>query len=314
MRDPRAPLPAFFLAGAPKSGTTSLFRYLKDHPGVFLPTLKEPHFFSNDLPGTREITTLEGYREIFHATPSGCLPGEASASYLMSKAAIPTILKLVPEAKFIVILRDPVEMAHSLYGELLYNLSEDAETFEEAWALQDARAQGREIPKHTKEPLLLQYRSVCAIGDQLERFMATVPPLQRLVLLFEDLRADPSALYSRILSFLGLPDDGRNEFGKENASKALRSRGLAGIHRRLPTLLGPLYRPARAVGRTLGLRPSRMMERFNVREEPRSQLDPDFRSVLVEEFQPQVKKVSDLLGRDLNRQDDPEQTHRPREG
>ncbi len=293
-------LPGFFLAGAPKSGTTALYRYLRDHPGVFLPRLKEPHFFSEDLPGTREITTREQYIELFGPTPAGCLSGEASASYLMSREAIPAILELIPAAKFIVILRNPVEMAYALHGELFYNLTEDIESFPEAWALQESRAQGRNIPRQAKEPKLLQYRVVCAIGDQLERFMARVPPQQRLVLLFDELKGDPSSIYSRILSFLALPSDERREFRKENPNKVLRFRRLAHLHRDLPRLLGPLYRPARAMGSALGFSPSRILERVNVRESARPPLDPHFRRSLEAEFQPQVEKVARLLGMELN--------------
>jgi len=218
----------------------------------------------------------------------------------MSTRAIGEILAIQPSAKFIVILRNPVEMAHALHGELLYNLTEDREDFAEAWDLQEPRARGKHVPPDAKAPQLLQYRSVCAIGDQLDRFLTLVPAPQRVVFLFDDLKRDPSAVYSGILTHLALPDDGRSHLPKENPNKSLRFRWLATSHRRLPQVFGPLYRPARALGRALGFSPSRMVDRLNVKKKPRVPLGPDFRARLEKELRPQIEKVSALLGRRLD--------------
>ena len=243
--------PSFFIAGAPKCGTTALYSYLKAHPKVFMPDLKEPHFFSVDLPGIREINQWPDYLALFDAAPDGTLRGEASASYLMSEEAIGRILSVQPAAKFILILRNPIEMAHAFHAELLYNLNEDVEDFSRAWDLQGDRARGRHLPPGTKETRLLQYRAVCSIGDQLERFLGQVPSDQRLILLFDDLKADPSTQYLGMLEHLGLPDDGRRVFSRENPSRILRSRWLASFHRSLPRRLGRVYPLAKACGNAL---------------------------------------------------------------
>ena len=82
-------IPNFFIVGAPKCGTTALYEYLRAHPNVFMPELKEPHFFAKDLGGYPRIKTLEAYRELFEARAAQHLAvGEASVYYLRSAVAI----------------------------------------------------------------------------------------------------------------------------------------------------------------------------------------------------------------------------------
>jgi hypothetical protein len=219
----------------------------------------------------------------------------------MSEEAIGSILGIWPTARFIVILRNPIEMAPALHAELLYNLSEDIGDFPQAWDLQEERSVGRHIPPGAKESRILQYRTVCAIGDQMERFRATVPEGQRLILLFDDFKADPDSVYREVLKHLGLPSDHRSEFPRENPNKVLRSRRLATFHKSLPKRLGRLYHPLKSAGNVLGISPTRILDRANVARAPRRPLDPEFRARLEEEFRPQIRKVSAMLGRDLTR-------------
>jgi len=291
--------PSFFIVGAPKCGTTALYRYLRGHPDIFLPELKEPHYFSTDLPGLRVATERSAYCALFREAPRGKMIGEASASYLQSRDAIAAILAAVPKARMIVMLRDPVEMAAALHAQWLYNLRENNEDFREAWNLQDARAQGAHLPPNLREPQMLQYRQVCALGEQLERLQRQVPEEQRLVILLDDLGENAGAVYRRVLAFLGLPDDGREYFPLENPNKAVHSRFVAALHASLPKRLGPLYRPAKAIGNALGIRPSRFIARYNVKVQPRPPLDPVFHQELAAAFAPQVAILSRLLGRDL---------------
>lgn len=300
MRSTNEVFPSFFIVGAPKCGTTALYSYLREHPDIFLPDLKEPHYFSTDLPGLRVTTDMNAYCALFRDVPRGKMIGDASASYLHSRDAIAAILAVVPKARMVVMLRDPVEMAAALHAELLFNLTENIEDFHKAWNLQDTRARGTHLPRHCREPQMLRYRRVCALGDHLERLQHQVPEEQRLVLLLDDLREKPGAVYRRVLAFLGLPDDGRENFPRENPNKAVRSRYAAALHGSLPKRLGPLYRPAKAIGNALGIRLSTFIARHNVEARPRSPLDPVLRNKLAAEFAPQVATLSRLLGRDLS--------------
>ncbi len=101
--------PDFVIAGAARCGTTALHEYLALHPAVFMPVLKEPGFFSTDLPGG--VSTLEEYRALFAPAPAHALTGEASTQYLYSKVALERLTAHNPQVRIIVILRNLVDAA-----------------------------------------------------------------------------------------------------------------------------------------------------------------------------------------------------------
>ena len=115
--------PNFFIVGAPKAGTTSLYAYLSMHPEVFMPsTIKEPDYFShkailaqNLYYNTTHVTNLEEYLDLFSLANGEKAIGEASVSYLYYQEAARNLYDFNPEARIIIILREPVERAFSHY-------------------------------------------------------------------------------------------------------------------------------------------------------------------------------------------------------
>lgn len=289
----------FFLAGYPKCGTTFLYAYMKKHPDVFLPDIKEPHFFSGDYPGSREVTTDAEYMALYRNAEISQLCGDASATVIHSDVALDRILARYPEAKFIVMLREPIAALRSYHGELLHNLNEDVEDLEKAWRLQGARAAGREIPGLCKEPRLLQYEGIFQYGHQLEVFLARVPAEQRLVLVFEEFFADPRLGYVNVLDFLGLEDDGRMEFDAVNAARSHRFRWLAAMHRQLVSHNGRVYRGLKSVMSRAGIHPSHILARVNRKPGGKPPVSEAFEAELREHFQPDVEKAKRLVGRKI---------------
>ena len=302
-------IPEFFIIGAPKCGTTGVYSYLRSRPDIFMPQLKEPHYFSFDLPGRRDVVDERYYLELFASAPKAAKLGEASASYLFSQVAISEIMKINPEARMIAMLRNPIDTAYSFHSERLFNLSENIEDFKVAWNLQDSRLQTDKISKFCREPKLLQYRKVCSFSKQIERFFDIVPEKQRLVCIFEDFKKKPREIYLSILSFLDIPDDGRRHFPAVNTSKALRSRRLAEWDRSLRSSPGSWYRIADGMGAAIGLRPSKIIRRLNAKRQARSQLEPCFRRQLADEFATDVRKLERLLKRRLDCWQDFDATH-----
>ncbi|SRR6056297_999156 len=132
--------PNFFIIGAPKCGTTSLYYYLKDHPDIFMAEPKEPHYFSTDFSDKfRKVLTREDYLNLFKEAKKYKAVGEGSTEYLYSKEAVPNILKFNSEAKFIVMVRNPIELVISLHQELFVEMNENIEDVEKAWDLQEKR-------------------------------------------------------------------------------------------------------------------------------------------------------------------------------
>lgn len=286
--------PDFAIVGARKCGTTALYSYLATHPRVAMSKLKEPCFWSRDLDAGWGLRDRDAYEALWADGRAGALRGEASPVYLQSHVAIPDLLAARPDVRLIAMIRDPVEMVVSRHGEMLADGDEDVDC-ETAWRLQERRLHGEALPPRCPYPEVFQYRAYAAIGDHLERFFDLVPAGQRIVIVYDDFRADTRGEYLRTLALLGLVDDGRADFAPVRQASALRWRGLAELqawlHRRMP---GP-YCAARSVARAMGFSPA-AMNRYPVRREP---LRPAFEQELLTAFRPQVEKVERLLGRDL---------------
>lgn len=212
--------PNFFIVGAPKCGTSALHHYISDHPQVFLPRFKEPHYYCTDIPGYPRIESARHYLNLFDgAGEHHVAVGEASVFYLLSRAAVPNILREHPDAKFVVMVRDPVELAQSLHSQYLYGFHETEQSLEVAWNLQHERAQGRHIPSTCPCPAVLQYAQVCMLGEQVERLADIVPPERLLIVDFGEFKRATREVYVRVLEFLGVADDGRTEFPPVNMNR-----------------------------------------------------------------------------------------------
>jgi hypothetical protein len=291
--------PDFIIAGAPKCGTTALYEYLREHPLVFMPQKKEPHYFCTDFPNHPKVPDTSDYLALFRDAPDNVLIGEASVWYLYSEAALGNIMAANPQAKIIVMLRNPVDMAYSLHAQQLHCLREDIEDFQLAWELQEARARGLRLPKYVEEPKFLQYRKVCSFPHQISRLMAQVPIEQRLILIFEEFSSDTTQAYEQVLKFLGLPSDGRSVFPRVNANSARKSVGLQELMARTSRLMGPAYTPAKRLCNRFGLTPGRRLNQWNTKRVERSPLRDDFRRHLYDEFRTDIQELEELLGRRL---------------
>lgn len=216
--------PNTFIAGAPKCGTTSLAHWLSLHPSVFFSGIKEPHYFNFDM-GNRTVMSRDAYCDLFRqADPQRYkVISEASTWYMYSKVAVPEILKFQPDARFIAMVRDPAEMALSLYRFLRLRGYETAGSFEEAWALQEERAAGRAIPAACPEPGFLAYRKACSLGEQVRRLVATAGAERVHLVSLEDMTAEPDRIYRSVLEYLKLSDMSLPSYDHLNPAREVRS-------------------------------------------------------------------------------------------
>lgn len=200
------------IVGAPRTGTTSLAQYLRAHPSVCFSKLKEPHFFSQrDLDGLpveelREIVSAEYLQRYFpDRDDDRPLLAEGSVTYLYTPERMRPILRLWPNAKFIIGLRDPIEMIPSLHQRLLVLGDETVRDFEKAWRLVGERKEGRCIPSSCIEPRWLRYDQLGRLGQYVEQFISVVGRDRCFFVIHDDLRADPVRVYHDLLDFLDLP-------------------------------------------------------------------------------------------------------------
>lgn len=299
-----ARLPDFFLIGAPKCGTSALYRYLCAHPDVFDPGLKEPNFFCSDFK-TGRIASQDKYLELFAKAGPERITGDGTIWNLFSEVAVADIMAARPDAKITVMLRKPSVGAQSLHSQLLYAAVEDIEDFEEAWRAQAARAKGKRIPKACTEPRFLQYGAVYRFSSQLKRVLKYVPRAQLHVAIYEEFFAEPQRHYADVLRFLGLSQNQAVEFSVVNAAKAVRSRVLARALLRIAPIhaggpLEELYAPIRPLLHKLGIHPRRLLRQANRKPANRIPLSAAFIGELDRFFADDVAALEEILGRSLD--------------
>ena len=292
--------PNFFIVGAPKCGTSALYAYLREHPDVFLPRVKEPHFFCRDFPGLRRFPSEAEYLRLFQDAANGQRVGEATSRYLYSEEAVAEIERFCPQAQYIVMLRNPVDLVHSLHGQLVYQYSEDVLDVEEAWQLQDTRREGKRIPPSCPSVSELLYGDVARLGFQMRRLFDTVPEDRVHVILYDDFCHDLPQVYSETLRFLGLRQDGRSAFPRVNPAKTYRSALLARLMFDPPF---PLDVVKARLKQSFGWKETSVGRWLYARMTVPQKLPPlsaSFRNVLQAYFAEDVAALEEILQRDLS--------------
>jgi hypothetical protein len=286
--------PDFFIIGAPKCGTTSLAHWLGQHREVYFSPVKEPHFF-NDEDELRTIRTLAEYEALFSpADGRHKAVGEGSTWYLFAPEAVVNIERYTGgKAKYVVCLRNPVDMACSLHSEMYVNGNEPVADFEKAWRLQADRAAGRVRLAFSGAPSHLQYARACALGSLLSRLYDRVPRERVLTLFLDDIAADGRKALGEVAAFLGIGTDFSGiDFAVRNSAKRPASPGLV----RMIAAAGALKRALRV---RAGLGVLDGLSRLNTVPDKRPAIGPRFRAELTDAFLPEIERIEALTGRDL---------------
>jgi hypothetical protein len=290
--------PDFFLVGAPRSGTTAMDAYLKQHPEIFMPRLKDLHFFGSDLPFVHRPTRTErGYLAHFEPARDQKRVGESSVWYLYSRRAAGEIKAFCAEAAILIMLRNPVDMMYSLHSQRLAIGGEDIEDFARALAAEGDRRRGISLPRHPGMQEAVFYRRIARYADQVERYLEVFGRDNVHVVVFDDFQRDTAHAYADVLRFLGVSADFRPDFPVLNANRRTVSKTATRLLWRPPALvlrLGSLL-----VSRTAQRRAVEFLTRLVAKTEPRPPMDPALRRQLQAEFASEVERLSALLGRDL---------------
>jgi len=287
--------PNFFIAGAPKAGTTSLSEYLRQHPNVFMAKPKEPHYFADDLPGMRLMDSRERYLAMYSsASTSHTVVGEASVWYLFSSTALRKIREFDPASRIVIMLRNPVELAYSSHSQMLMSTDEDEPDFLTAWRIQDQRAQGQHIPKLCREPALLQYRYTCMLGRQMQKALDIFPRPQIYITLFDDFRRDTAMVYADVCRFLGISSEPQPSFSIVNSNKVYRRRRVAEFVERPPAIF------SRKILNVKLSHIRKLIRLLNNRVAPRRSMDAALRQELANYFRDDIRLLETLIDRDLS--------------
>ena len=311
--DPESPqqrVPDFFIVGHPKCGTTALYRMLKRHPQVFMPSLKEPRYLASDLrdrfhiPATAMIPdTLEDYLSLFAAAGPAQRAGEASPSYLTSRTAAAAIADLQPDARIIAILREPASFLRSLHLQFVQAHVETEKDLRKALALEEARRGGKRVPRLSHRPNVLLYSEHVRYVEQLRRYHAVFPPEQVLVLIYDDFRRDNEGTVRRVLRFLDLDDTAPVAVREANPTVGVRAQRLHRLVHSVASGRSPVARAVQASARALTpralSRDSAVAIRNRIFFTNPAPPDEGLMLELRRRFKGEVVALSEYLGRDL---------------
>lgn len=295
-------LPNFLIIGAAKSGTTSLYNYIEQHPQIYVSPEKEPGFFAfegqkvelagpcdQERYGSQVVTDLNAYQSLFKGA-DGMAVGEASNVYLYNPKAPKRIKHYIPEIKLIAILRNPVDRAYSSFAFLISEGREPLKDFAQALQVEETRVNANwEHQWH--------YTRLGFYYSQLKRYFDLFHPDQIAVNTYDEFSAKPVVVLQDIFRFLCvdhtfIPD---TSF-QYNVAGIPKSRALRNFLSKSPKAKGilKLFIPA-----PLRLRLTKMAIRWN-----NSGVKPEFpeetRRYLVQLYREDILKLQQLISRDLS--------------
>lgn len=285
------PRPNFVIAGAAKCGTTSLFHYLKQHPDVGMLESKDANFF---VDFRVKVHSLRDYEALFEGFAGLKAIGEAPVRSLYDEEAMKKIKRCLPEVRIILILRNPADMAYSLWGHMVRN--GERVSFKRALKLEPRRMADPEFRKRCNNwhgDYYYFHRGL--YFEQVRRCFDLFGRDSVLVLLFDDLRRDPVETCRKCFEFLGVDTDFEPAIAKHNVGKVYRHRGLHKLLSQPPPWLTGLE--AGFMGKRVRRWRESLMN-WNTRGLP--PFDPELRAELLVRYQPDIRKLEKLLGRDLS--------------
>lgn len=290
-------LPNFIIAGVSRSGTTSLYYYLKQHPEISFPPLKEPRYFSSyDLelpqrgPGDQSvdkklITEWSTYTKLYEGLETTKI-GDASSEYLYNyRSAIPEILNKLGDIPIILILRNPVDRSYSAYNNLIRDGRETL-TFEEALEKEEERIKEQYDEMWHYKRVSMYFQSVQAFKENFSKVK---------VLIFEEFINNKEEHISEIFSFLNLPYLSVDTNTIYSTSGSPKSKWVSMFLGRGNVIGNTLRTVALGfLGRTL----IEKHTKFFLNET--STLSKETRVKLLEYFKEDILALEKLLGRDLD--------------
>ena len=281
----------FFIVGAPKSGTTSLYHYLSGHPQIEMSSQKEPDYFSDKAIHEQgiyyvknRINTLAKYESLF-AQKESVVYGEGSVSYLFYDNVAEDIKNYNPNAKIIIMLRNPIERAFSHYL-MDYRLGLISDSFENIIAKKS---------KHKKSHLFYQqYIEVSKYATQIQRYLDFFEKDSILFIDYDDFKKNVSETVDKVYNFLNISTDfAANINTKYNAFTMPKNKIIRFIYsfvflRKILTFLFPIYLVRNIRG-------------FLFEEDEKPELLKETRVLLGKIFNDDIRKLEEVLGKDYSK-------------
>jgi hypothetical protein len=293
----RTGIPNFLIIGAPRCGTTTLYRNLMRHPQIFMSPVKEPMFFifsgGEKIPSGSlvkdHVTQWDQYQALFEGSQNAKAIGEASTFYLYNERAAEKISTLLPNVKLIAILRNPVDRAYSHF--LINRLRgiEPLRDFTEALAEEKKRMQSGWF-------MFFHYQMVGFYGEQLARYLARFPQERMLILLFDEFCRNPEGTYRGIFRFLDVSEKVTVPTGaRYNISGVPRNRWW---HDFLSKPNPAKWLVKKILSQSMQ---EKMMTRFTVQNITKPALDADIRRRLTDLYREDMHQTQEMIKMDLSK-------------
>ncbi|GAB4528860.1 MAG: sulfotransferase [Pleurocapsa sp.] len=294
-------LPNFLIIGAAKAGTTSLYKYLEQHPDIYMSSFKEPGFFAFEGqqlnfigPGTQHrinkwsVTDINAYQELFQEVKNQKAIGEATPLYLYYPQACDRIKYYIPHAKLIAMLRNPVERAFSNYVWAVQPGAEPITNFAAALAAEPDRINNNWGPRW-------HYKAQGFYYQQLKPYYDTFSPQQIKIFLYEDFVFNPQQVLQDIFQFLEINENFPLDLSKKhNVSQIPRNKTWHKFINQ-PNPIKSLIKPLMPLKFRQNLKQNAQTKNLY-----KPQLDPQVRQQLIAEYREDILQLEQLINRDLS--------------
>ena len=277
--------------------------YLDQHPDIYFTERKEPFFFSSDLPHTKAVTDEDAYLDLFKGGAGHRYRGEGSTWYLYSKRAATAISEVCPEARIIIMLRDPIDLILSQFQYNLINGNENIEDIERALDTEPERLAGRLLPKSNRIAAALHYTEMVNFAPQVKRYLDLFGRDQVHVILFQDLKDDAEACVRRVFDFLDVRAGTQLDLTPENETAKQTTRRFGGLYRTMITKKGLMGQAKRIVPEPIKAGLWGVLDRMNRaggQKPSKPSLSPALRQALSDKLRPGIDQLSELLDTDLS--------------
>ena len=277
-----------------------MFDYLGQHPAIGTCKKKEPQFFGTDI---KERTKkdrhldLNTYLQLFdHIENDWAM--EAYTWNLFSKTAAKEIHEFNSDGRIIIMLRDPAEMAYSLYFQNRYNDTEELETFEAALGAEKGRKNGTVLAPRANPIDHLLYSEVICFHDQVKRYLDLFGPEQVRIILFNDFKLITLMEVQKIFTWLGIDDKFQPDLEIVNQAKVNKNKGLRRFYDNPPSILRKVARLFLSSKQRSSMYKKAVKSNAKKLEKP--VLDPETRKRLIANTLDDIEKLEALIGRDLS--------------
>ncbi|MEL7008345.1 MAG: sulfotransferase [Cyanobacteria bacterium J06588_4] len=299
--------PNLFIVGQPKSGTTALHQFLGQHPEIYMSSIKEPHFFCSDfhLESDRaygkqrffDFRSESAYLQLFNKAKNVKIAGESSTNYLYSQVAAEKIHNFNPDAKIIIILREPAKYLYSLHSHYVKFTEENEPDFLTALSLESKRREEEEfLSSRVTSPSYLYYSQRIQYYQQVKRYCDRFDPKQIKVIIFEEFKSANETIFKEVLEFLEVDSSFTPEYAAVNVNKEVKFKSINSL------INNPLVK---SISKNILSQEfnefvrDNIVEKFLWHQAPKAKMPAAIQAQLREQYRPEVVKISELLALNL---------------